>query len=297
MVPYFAVLVALSNPSLGGDSAYCVPRWAQTIEAAKARGLKKFRVPGCSYNDELEVVPCSPEAMRKSVERQLHESGLYPPWKPLRADVYGVARNVRSEAGSGSPSEKVAMAEAALNRASYAGWPLSRVIMKNGTRYGRQRGTNPPVSTRQDPYWDDLVVAELVLTGQTRNFARGATHYWSPNAIDSMHRQGRHRDDRWSLYDRWSGDWGMAWVGPLPGVNHNKQFLMVGKAKRRDAAAWAVADAAGKHALARTGVPREATLPICGEGPLLARGSGAGVVVGLAIFAGLGYLAWKEWTS
>jgi hypothetical protein len=111
-----------------------------------------------------------------------------------------------------------------------------------------------------------------------------------------MHRAGRHRDDRFSLYARWSGDWGMGWIGRLPGVNYNKQFLMIGKEKKRSPASWAEHNAEGLVALRQTGVPPEARAPNC-VGPRIAsvdRPRGGLVFLGLALFGALGYVWWRK---
>ncbi len=163
--------------------------------------------------------------------------------------------------------------------------------MKNGTRYGRQRGRNPPVSTRLDPKFEDLVAAGLVVSGRTRHFSRGATHYFAPRIIDALHAQGRHKDTRFSLLRRWAQDWGMAWVGPLPGVNRNEQFFMRDGAREADEASWLLAYEAARNALEVRGVPPEATLPICGEERLAASNS-LPLVAGAALF-GAGYALWK----
>jgi hypothetical protein len=296
MVQFLTMLVATTGiGALGSTRLDCVPTWATTIKGAKTRAtalkLGRFSVPNCRYSSSTEIVSCDPETMRAHVESVLLARGLLPFGGHLSAAVYGIARNIASEAGSGSPAEKVAIGEAALNRMQSSGWPLRRVLMRDSAHYGRQRGRNPPVSTRQDPRYDDLVAAELVVSGATKGFARGATHYFSPSIIDALHGQDRHPDTRFSLLKRWSQSWGMSWVGPLPGVNRNDQFFLREGARAEDEEAWKLAYIAAQNALKVRGVPPEASLPVCGE-QKIAAASSLPVLGGAVLFAA-GYVVWK----
>lgn len=274
MLPFLPVLYYLAGP------APCTATWTHQIELAKAhaaeRNIGSFGLASCKYDEELEIVPCDPEKLRAATEVALHRLELYPPGKRLSMEVYAIARNIASEAGSGSATEKAIIAEVAFNRARHEGWTLGRVLMKDGTRFGRQRGQNPAVSTRRNPRWEDMVAAELVASGLVSELAAGATHYWSPRTIDWMHGEGRHRDDRWSLYERWS-KWA-GWVGPIAGIDHNRQFLMdasLDDAERRRR--YPV----GAAALEAARAPAVATAPVCQpderRAPLLATAVGIAV--------------------
>lgn len=194
--------------------------WLSILETARAAGIKSFD-SGCAP-DAAGVIPCDPEVMRARASAQAGRA--------IPLDVYSLARNVASETGSrGTFGEKVAIAEAALNRARRDGVSISRLTMRDGARYARQRGTNPAVATSRDPTWLDLVVASLALAGRTGDFAKGATHYFAPSAYSATEVR--------ALYDRWTSGWGsettgLVWVGPLADVRPRKQLLFRPISKR-----------------------------------------------------------------
>jgi len=269
----------------------CVPRWHSQILAAKAAGgALSLRVPGCTVIDEpssaeLErgvipaTIPCSPEAMRQVAETKLAAAGLR---RSLPMAVYALARNVASEAGSGSPEEKIAIAEAALHRARAAHESLLEQMLRDGRYFGRQRGSNPAVATSRDPSFDDIVAAELVLSGTTENFSRGATHYFGPQHLD-----------RFDVYERWTRRYGLAWVGPLPGVDPNEQFFMrkVGDSPA-ERTFWEIQYAAGRAVLAAGAQPPE-PIAVCPEG---LRGSALATIGALtALAASLSFYVTARW--
>lgn len=225
----------------------CVPPAAKLVEDArafaKAKGIRSIRAgctcsktrpePGAAAKGKCWV-PCTAEAMRAATERKLHSLGLYPAGKSLPLDVYIMARNIKSEAGSGTGAEKLAIGEALVNRARAKGQSLQRIALYNGRYFGAQWGSNPAVASRQDPHWEDIVAADLVIGGRSGNIARGATHYFGPRAQDAMARAGKDAKDRWGVVHKWHGydygslkGWGrpVQWVGQIPGIDIERQML------------------------------------------------------------------------
>lgn len=265
---------------------------AAADQLARRRGLGAFTVPGCKVVDNPsaaqvaagvvpKTIPCAPATMRAAVERQLHAAGLLEQGRALSSEVYSLARNVASEAGGGSFGERVAMAEAGVNRARLEGVSIDRLMMRDGKLYGRQSGSNPRVASSKDPTWVDLVIADLAITGQTGAYTRGATHYFSPDAQDSLFRTGRVPDDRSRIYERWTKTYGLMWVGPIPGIDPSEQFLMVDVGTSHPL--FSQQYRAGLAAL-RGDDPGAA---LCVDPP--AGGAVVAVIGGLALVAGVGF--------
>lgn len=210
-------------------------------------------------------VPCSPEQMRATTEGNLHASGLYPPHKRLDMQTYIMARNIGSEAGSrATGAEKLVMGEALIHRARQSGKTFAQIALYNGTRFAAQLGRNPAVATARDPFWEDIVAAELVMSGASGDLGRGATHYFAPNGMDALKRRGGSRD-RFELYDEWtSGRDLLTWVGYIPGIDINRQFLL----KKMPKSAAGRAESArmrplGRQALARPTPHHIIDAPVC----------------------------------
>jgi hypothetical protein len=262
----------------------CLPNWIHTIANERTRAShvgyagREFAKSGCKVNS-AGVVPCSPESLRAYTEAAVKALGLYPLHRKLSLDAYSIARNVRSEAGSGSVPEKVAMALAAIERARIDKKSISAVTMKNGELYARQSGVNPAVASSKDPTWEEIVIAELALNGDFDDFTHGATHYFSPNAMDSLHRKTPSSyKDRFGTYATWTGGWGstrdgMAWVGPIPGINHHEQFLM--RRVLKSDPYWKQQYDAGLAALKNYSRPPEADALPCSVEPSAPRRHGA----------------------
>lgn len=218
------MLGALNPRFLEGE--LCVPPAAKIVEDQRDRRKKaKLRalfVQGCRPGAD-KIIRCSPELMRGRTEERLRALGLYRPTDRLTLEAYAMARNIASEAGQGSGAEKLAIGEVLLNRAR-RGKGVTSLTLKDGSFFARQRGSNPPVSSVRDPNWEDIVAAELVLTGRSGNISRGATHYFSPRAMDFLFRREQVRRDRFGLYDSWSRS--LVWVGYVPGVDLERQFFM-----------------------------------------------------------------------
>jgi hypothetical protein len=248
---------------------------------AKSRNIGEIK-SGCACVPRPDVpskcyVPCSPEKMRATTERKLRELGLYPAGKSLTMPTYIMARNIQSEAGSGTGAEKLAMGEALIARARVSGKSFAEIAMWRGQYFGAQYGKNPAVATRKDPRWEDIVAAELVLAGETKDFTRGATHYFSPRGMDYGFSKGTLSKNARMTYDRWVDDFGLVWVGHVPGIDTRSQMLF------REGQPTAAQRAAGVAAL-RSETPRDIyRAPTCVDRPFLASGGGVAL-------AGLGAL-------
>lgn len=220
-------------------SEACIPAAAGKVEQAQA--LRKSRKMGqiksgcrCTVirnrpgKPDKCIVPCPPEQMRATTESNLHASGLYPPNKRLDLQTYIMARNIASEAGSrATGAEKLVLGEALIHRSRESGKSFAQIALFNGTRFGAQVGKNPAVATAQNPAFEDIVAAELVMSGESGNLGRGATHYFSPNGMDARKNKGIDSRGRFGLYDQWtSGGDLLTWVGYVPGINTDRQFLL-----------------------------------------------------------------------
>jgi len=166
--------------------------------------------------DSTDYVPCAPEALRKQAQAYMRSIGVRP--RSVSLDVYSLARNIRSEHGSGSVEEKVAIAEAARNEAARRGKSLTALLLLNSdgkALYGKQR-QGRFAGTSQDPTVGDVQIAYYVLSKRT-NLTRGATKYLHPGGMSSVKR----------LFEVLE-DWGKrnVWVGHLPGIVAHKQFMM-----------------------------------------------------------------------
>jgi hypothetical protein len=202
---------------------------------------------GCKIDDDClekpascvpKAIPCDPEAMRADAEQKLKASGVWPQNKPLSLDTYALARNLMSEFGRGSPSEKIAVALVALNRASQLdgtdpkqpGAVASHIIGKTG-KFGQQIGSLRPASTRQDPSVADILIADLILQelkrDQLRDITHGATHYLDRETQDAMVKSGRTAKTGVEVYTDWAnGGDALTWVGQSPDIRPWRLMLM-----------------------------------------------------------------------
>jgi hypothetical protein len=187
---------------------------------------------GCSVGADGNI-PCKPEDMRANAEAQLAALG-FP--RQLSLEAYTLARYMQGEVGNGTPEERVAVGEAAVNRAklerrsSVLDILLYRQAQGHPNRgwYGPIHGVGTGVSTAPygrwattsaDPSLLTLLLADLVISGETNNFSRNADdqdgpEYWIKHGQASLHN-----------YVRKLASNNKFWVGPLPGVDHWKTFL------------------------------------------------------------------------
>jgi hypothetical protein len=108
--------------------------------------------------DTLLRVPVDPAELARAAAALLG--------RPVDLTAYALARMLRSEEGSATSVVKRLIAWVALNDAAELGWPLARTLTystkpeRNGW-FGRQ--ITRRYSTAQDPYENDLLLAEAVL--------------------------------------------------------------------------------------------------------------------------------------
>lgn len=220
----------MATAALPEAPASCWPSWHATY-APLAQGAQVTVFSGCALNAQGNIA-CAPEAMRAKAEAQLRAlaPGLFS--GKLSLEAYTLARYMQSEVGSGTIEERVAVGEAAVNQAKQRGKSVLNVLLYNqgvghpnygfyGPIHGPEGVTTAPyrrwASTRQDPTVLTLLLADLVASGRSGNFARGAddqsdmfnrTAY--PNPVGVLQNKAK------------SGSY---WVGPLPGVDHRHTFL------------------------------------------------------------------------
>lgn len=196
----------------------CLPWWHKGF--AKLANSSRVR-SGCSTTASGNV-NCKPEAMRAKAEKDL---GI-----PLSLAEYSLARNIASEVGSGTPEEKVALAESTVRFAKgdvvklllfrqspghpNYGWYGPVHDPSGGAPYGRWSATS------QDPKLDDIAIAKFVLSGKSGNFSKGANDQLGMDII--LRKSGRTAAINAVKANAARGDY---WVGLLPGVNHHKIFL------------------------------------------------------------------------
>ncbi len=169
-------------------------------------------------------IQCAPEAMRADAEKKLQATGYWP--KALDLATYTLARNISSEVGDRSVEEQVALAESTVNQGLLRGASSRREAALNTALYrqpSRLYGqiNNPSggslksgrfTATSADPTLRSILIADLVLSGNSGDFAQGADdqdglEYQSSFPVP-MNRILQYAQN------------GSYWVGPLPGVDH-----------------------------------------------------------------------------
>ena len=279
----------------------CYPSWHKTY-APLAQGTQVIVFSGCKLNAEGNI-GCSPESMRANAAQQLKRlaPGLFS--GKLSLETYTLARYMQSEVGSGTVETRVAVGEAAVNQAKLRGKSILHVLLYNqgaghpnygfyGPIHGPEGVTTAPyrrwASTRLDPTVLTLLLAQLITSGQSRNFANGAddqsdmfnrTAY--PNPVGTLQTFAKR---------------GSYWVGPLPGVNHQHTFLFRKYGVAPTTPQGAALLARGIAAVSNPTPPSwPATMPVCStEGP---KGPGGTNYRGLKIVAGVAGVAGASWLA
>lgn len=147
---------------------------------------------------------------RADAEAKLKSLGLA---SEVSETEYGLARCIASEVGGGTPEEKVCQAEVIVNRASKR---KSTIIAVLDAGFA---------STKQSPSIDDVLIAKFVLSGQSKNYARGANNTMGYDQSDfgtsrTVVNQAVIDDVNASAAN--NRQW---WVGPIPGVDPWHLFL------------------------------------------------------------------------
>lgn len=223
----------------------CWPWFSAPYRALAAESWTKTIIPsGCSV-DSSGNIPCSPESMRAKAEAWL--AAKYPQvlaqiGGSLPLDVYTFARYMHSEVGSGSIEERVAVGEAAYNRSRRWGRSIYNMLTPSGyygpihapDAYCQSLGYDCAnkhnvccapykrwAATSRDPSIMSLLLASLVVTGASGDFAQGADDQAGPEAWIS---QGQ---ARLTSYVQGLAKNGKYWAGPLPGVDPWTTFLTI----------------------------------------------------------------------
>lgn len=201
----------------------CLPWWHNRF-APYTQNRSQVVSSGCGVDGNGNVA-CDPATMVASAQQQLTAAGI-----DLDIDLptYTLARYIASEQGDGSPEERVAVAQAAINRVALEGLAdVTSLLLYRGAHggyygpiYASGSTSSAPygrwASTNLDPSLGDLMIARFVLDGGAGDFAQGADdqvgpEIWSVDqAVANTRATGQNRN---------------YWVGPLPGVDWWRIFL------------------------------------------------------------------------
>lgn len=228
---------------------------------------------GCAVNSAGNI-PCQPEAMRAAAEQKLRSLGYQT---GLSLDAYTLARYMQGEVGNGTVEERVAVGEAAVNRARRSNTTISGLLLYRQAAGHPNRGWYGPIhgvgtgtstapygrwaTTAADPTLLTLLLANVVATGASNNFAMGADDQDGPEAWISQGQTALNN------YVKRLASEGKYWVGPLPGVDHWRTFLQITPGISANSAAG---QALVSRALAALSLPAQrpawpADLPVCGK--------------------------------
>lgn len=214
---------------------------------------------------------------------------------PVSLEVYTLARYLASEVGSGTVEEKIAVAQAAVNRAVYVErlpqGILSLLLYRQklghpnrgyyGPIHGPEGVSTAPygrwAATSRDPALGDILVAQGVLDGSFEGFNLGADDQMGPEYLkDPVGSISKHAQNR------------NYWVGPIPGVNPWKTILyrhLPGIDPVSDAGRWLIAR--GELAM-RSKKPSWLMTPTCGQSVVRKLAPAIGIGLGVSLFAFLG---------
>lgn len=186
---------------------------------------------GCAVNGQGNVA-CEPESMRANAEAKMRSAGLL---NRLSLETYTLSRYMHSEVGSGSVEERVAVGEAARNRARRENTTINGLLLYRQKSGSPNRGYYGPIhgvgtgtstapygrwaSTSRDPTALTILLADLITSGDSGDFARGADdqdgpEHWAPKGQASLDGYVKNLAAR-----------GKYWIGPLPGIDHWHTFL------------------------------------------------------------------------
>lgn len=261
----------------------CYPWWHAKFAPLRAKPI--YVRSGCAIDGNGNVA-CAPEAMRANAEQQLRAGGYL---SKLSLETYTLARYMQGEVGgghgAGTLEEAVAVGEAAVNRARVEGRKDANAILlyrqgpghPNYGFYGPIHGGSGTGSapygrwatTHTDPTVLACLLAELITSGQSDNFNRGADDQAGlqyavnfpsvPGAITTWANRGQF------------------WVGPLPGVDHWRTFLVQQKRGETARSPWGATwvkycvdylneDMAANGGARKMRQPWPANLPTCSRG-------------------------------
>lgn len=199
-----------------------------------SQGVQSLTISsGCAVNGAGNI-PCQPEAMRAAAEAKLRSLGYQ---LSLSLNAYTLARYMQGEVGNGTIEERVAVGEAAANRARMSKTDINGLLLYRQAPGHPNRGWYGPIhgigtgtstapygrwaTTAADPTLLTLLLANLVETGATGNFAMGADDQDGPEAWISQGQTALNN------YVKRLANSGKYWVGPLPGVDPWRTFLQI----------------------------------------------------------------------
>lgn len=291
--------MALPPVSVLLDPVTCIPAWLSQYSLLPNTTVSS----GCAIGGNGNV-GCAPATMAADAAKK---TGL-----PVTLEAYTLARYITSEVGTRSVGERVAVAQAAVNRARYvdkSGSVLALLLYRqpaghpNRGYYGPIHGTaanglSAPygrwAATSRDPALSNLTIAIDVLSGKIpEGFSKGADDQYGPEIL--VAKQGLTVTQNGV---RSRGNDRKYWVGPLPLVDHQRTFLY------RYAPEVSPTSAMGKQLIARgvaaIAAPRAVWtgVPTCPEGSAITAipGGGTGaVVVGSAVLAAVGVVGAAVW--
>lgn len=215
----------------------CYPWWHTTFQPLLTG--PQITVPSScgSADPSTGNIPCQPEQMRASAEAFVRARGFQI---TLSLEEYAFARYMHSEVGSGTLEERVAVGEAGLNRVKRSGKSIMQLLAPSGY-FGPIHGSDALcaakgyncsgksttccapfgrwAATSRDPTILSVLLAKLIVSGESNDFSRGADDQDGPEAWIS---RGQASLDG---YVRNLAANGKFWVGPLPGVDHWHTFL------------------------------------------------------------------------
>lgn len=277
-------------------STSCYPWWHTKFAPYRTKPI--YVRSGCAINS-IGNVACDPEAMRASAERFLRDNGYLD---HLSLETYTLARYMQGEVGGGSGSgtieEAVAVGEAAVNRVK-----VERLRDVNELLLYRQpighpnRGFYGPIhshgtssapygrwaTSHTDPTVLACLLADLITSGKSGNFNRGADDQAGlqyaanfPSVPGAITTWANRR---------------LFWVGPLPGVDHWRTFLVKqergesastpwGAAKVAETIAYLHEDMTANGGARKMAKPWSAGLPTCARGGLLVVAGIVGATLG-----------------
>jgi hypothetical protein len=277
----------------------CLPWWRSKFDGVPAFTVRK---PGCAVGSDGNN-PCDPEELRANAQAQMLAAGFDV---DLSLEAYTLARYLQSEVGTTRIEESVAVAEAAVNRAALEGGSVLNVLLyRPGTGYGHYgpihgvgTGTSTApygrwAATSQDPTLKALLIAQLVASGESGDFAQGADDQDGPEAWVSQGQTALHN------YVRRLASRGKYWVGPLPGIDHWRTFLQITpKISKTSTEAQALIQRGLDAMTLPMSRPDWSGLPICSE-PLFKGGGlsrGEIVLISLVSIGALfGALSFDRW--
>jgi len=281
----------------------CLPDWV-----ARYAEIPNTKVSsGCTTSQGN--VQCDPAAMARAAGQHIG--------REVSLEAYTLARYITSEVGTRSVPERVAVGQAAVNRVRYteglrsildlllyrqsasgpcAAWRgrfgpihgphLNPACGKPKAPYGRWAATSA------DPALSNLVIAIDILNGTIpADFSKGADDQYGPEIL--VREQGLETTQNGV---RRRGGEQRYWVGPLPGVDHQRTFLYT---TRKDIEPTSqLGRFLIDRGVAAIAAPRPnwTGLPTCTSAwaPKLGTGFGAWGIVFGAIFLALGGVAFAK---